>query len=391
MADAVLALNAGSSSLKFAVYRNVSGKIVPISKGEVEEIGTAPHFVARDSAGVVLIEKRWQSETFARLLGELLAWVDRHLGDDRLVGIGHRVVHGGRDYTAPVLVSGAVLTALEALTPLAPLHQPHSLAPMRAIATLRPGLPQIACFDTAFHHTMPPVATRFALPREYEDAGVRHYGFHGLSYEYIAGRLRDVAPRLAAGRVIVAHLGNGASLCAMRAGVSIDTTMTFTALDGLVMGTRCGAIDPGVLLYLQQARGMEVAAIEDLLYHRSGLLGVSGISADMRTLIASDDPHAAAAIELFCWRIARETSALTAALGGLDGIVFTAGIGEHVATVRDMACAHLAWLGVAIDGDANARGETRISTTASHVTVLVIPTDEEAMIARHTRDVLQSL
>jgi len=385
MADAVLALNAGSSSLKFAVYRNVSGKIVPISKGEVEEIGTAPHFVARDSAGVVLIEKRWQSETFARLLGELLAWVDRHLGDDRLVGIGHRVVHGGRDYTAPVLVSGAVLTALEALTPLAPLHQPHSLAPMRAIATLRPGLPQIACFDTAFHHTMPPVATRFALPREYEDAGVRHYGFHGLSYEYIAGRLRDVAPRLAAGRVIVAHLGNGASLCAMRAGVSIDTTMTFTALDGLVMGTRCGAIDPGVLLYMAQQRNLSPDDIEHLLYEKSGLLGVSGLSGDMRVLLASDLPRAREAIELFVFRVARETAALAASLGGLDGFIFTAGIGEHAPEIRAAVCERLRWLGVVpgspkgslIDG-------SRISAPGSQVEVHVIPTDEDAMIGQHT-------
>jgi acetate kinase len=305
MADAVLALNAGSSSLKFAVYRDVSGKIAPISKGEIEGIGTAPHFVARDADGVARIEKRWPSATFARLLGELLGWVDHHLGDDRLVAVGHRVVHGGRDYTAPVRVTGAVMAALEALTPLAPLHQPHSLAPMRSITALRPGLPQIACFDTAFHHTMPPVATRFALPREYEDLGVRHYGFHGLSFEYIARRLREVAPRLAAGRVVVAHLGNGASLCAMRAGVSVDTTMTFTALDGLMMGTRCGTIDPGVLLYMARQQNLSPDDIEHLLYEKSGLLDVPGLSGNMRVLLASDLTRAREAVELFVFRIAR--------------------------------------------------------------------------------------
>jgi acetate kinase len=249
-------------------------------------------------------------------------------------------------------------------------------------------LPQVACFDTAFHRTMPELARRFALPRDLSESGVERYGFHGLSYEYIAGALREHAPDLAMGRVVIAHLGNGASLCALRAGRSVDTTMGFTALDGLPMGTRCGAIDPGVLLYLQQARGMDAAAVEDLLYHRCGLLGVSGVSADMRTLIASGDPHAAAAIELFCWHIARQTAALTVALGGLDGIVFTAGIGAHTPLVRARACAHLSWLGAAIDDAANARGDRRISSADSRIAVLVIPTDEEAMIARHTQAVL---
>jgi acetate kinase len=381
MADAVLALDAGSSSLKFAVYREVSGKIVPLSKGKIEEIGTAPHFVARDVNGATLTEKNWPAATFETLLGELLGWVDHHLGDDKLAAAGHRVVHGGRDYTAPVRLTDDVLAALEALTPLAPLHQPHSLAPMRAITRLRPGLPQIACFDTAFHHTMPAVATRFALPREYEDAGVRHYGFHGLSYEYIARRLREVAPRLAAGRVIVAHLGNGASLCAMRDGVSIDTTMTFTALDGLVMGTRCGAIDPGVLLYMAQQRKMSPDDIEHLLYEKSGLLGVSGLSGDMRVLLASDLPRAREAIELFVFRIGRETAALAASLGGLDGFVFTAGIGENAPEIRAAVCERLRWLGI-VPGTETAG--SLISAPGSRVEVHVIPTDEDAMIGQHT-------
>ena len=395
MSDALLTINAGSSSIKFALF-TLAGDAPPqqIVGGSVEKIGSAPHFFAHDTAGAEIGAKQWPANadtSHEDVLAFLLPWIETHLGQARLVAVGHRVVHGGRKLAEPVLITPSVLAELESLVPLAPLHEPHNISAIRAVASVRPKLPQVACFDTAFHRTMPDVARRFALPRDLTESGIERYGFHGLSYEYIAGALRERAPALAAGRVVVAHLGNGASLCALRNGRSMDTTMGFTALDGLMMGTRCGAIDPGVLLYLQQARGMEVAAIEDLLYHRSGLLGVSGISADMRTLIASDDPHAAAAIELFCWRIAREMSALTAALGGLDGIVFTAGIGEHVATVRDMACAHLAWLGVAIDGDANARGETRISTTASRVTVLVIPTDEEAMIARHTRDVLQSL
>jgi acetate kinase len=386
MADAVLALNAGSSSLKFGVFRSTgAATIVPVSKGGIEAIGTAPHFTARDTNGAILIEKRWPSATFATVLGELLEWIDHHLGADRLVAVGHRVVHGGRDYTAPVRLTDEVLAALEALTPLAPLHQPHSLAPVRAITALRPGLAQIGCFDTAFHRTMPAVATRFALPREFEDEGVRHYGFHGLSYEYIAQRLRQVAPRLAAGRVIVAHLGNGASLCAMLSGHSIDTTMTFTALDGLMMGTRCGAIDPGVLLYLLQQKTLSPAELEHLLYEKSGLLGVSGLSSDMRVLLASDLPHAREAVELFVFRIARETAALAASLGGLDGFVFTAGIGEHAPEIRAAVCERLRWLGVTTGPEV----DSLISAPGSRVEVHVIPTDEEAMIGQHTLETLE--
>ena len=266
----------------------------------------------------------------------MIGWAEGHLGADRLIAVGHRVVHGGPDHYRPERATAALLDALDRLTPLAPLHEPHNIAPIRAIAAARPNLLQVACFDTAFHHTMPKVATRFALPREYEQAGVRRYGFHGLSYEYIAGRLREIAPELAKGRVIAAHLGNGASLCAMLDGQSVDTTMGFTALDGLVMGTRSGNLDPGVILYLEQERGLSAKQVETLLYEQSGLLGVSGgLASDMRTLLASDDPHAKEAIELFVYRIAREIGALTSSLGGLDGLVFTAGIGEHAPEIRE--------------------------------------------------------
>ena len=389
MTDAVLALNAGSSSLKFAVFKSgADGEVVAVSRGEIEGIGTAPHFIVHDAGGAILEEKRWPdgaAPSHESLVDGLLGWVDRHLGDDGLVAAGHRVVHGGRDFTAPLRLTGDVLAALEALTPLAPLHQPHSLMPVRAINALRPGLPQIACFDTAFHHTMPAVATRLALPRAYAEEGVRRYGFHGLSYEYIARRLRQVAPRLASGRVVVAHLGNGASLCAMRDGRSIDTTMGFTALDGLVMGTRCGAIDPGVLLYMLRQKGLSPHEVEQVLYQRSGLLGISGMSSDMRTLLASDQPHAREAVESFVFRVARETAALAASLGGLDGFVFTAGIGEHAAEIRTAVCERLRWMGV-VPGTAPAA--SCISAPESRVEVHVIPTDEEAMIARHTLKVL---
>jgi acetate kinase len=397
MADAVLALNAGSSSIKFALYRVAVGRVLDLAaRGAVEGIGTAPRFTARDAAGATLADKKWPDGTsrgHEALLGDLLDWLDAQLGADRLLAAGHRVVHGGGTFAAPVRVTAEVIEALERLTPLAPLHQPHSLSPIRAMLALRPGLPQIACFDTAFHRTMPPVAARFALPREYEQAGVRRYGFHGLSYEYIAGRLREVAPGLAAGRVVVAHLGNGASLCAMRDGRSIDTTMSFTALDGLVMGTRCGTLDPGVVLYMLQQKSLSPGEVEDLLYRRSGLLGVSGVSSDMRELLASADPRAREAIELFVFRIAQQTAALVAALEGLDGFVFTAGIGERAAPIRAMVGERLGWLGLAIDPAANQRANGRragvISTAQSRVEVWVAATDEERMIARHALDTLR--
>jgi acetate kinase len=391
MPDAVLALNAGSSSLKFALFEPHRVTLDAVFRGEIDCIGEHPRLLAKDSGGKTLVDRSWLDETARTqesLLGDLLDWIDHHLGSDRLLAVGHRVVHGGAEFTQPVRVSSSILAAIDALTPLAPLHQPRSLAPIRAIHRLRPGLAQIACFDTAFHCTMPAVATRLPIPFAYAEEGIRRYGFHGLSYEFISRRLREVAPRLAAGRVIAAHLGSGASLCALVHGASIDTTMGFTALDGLMMGTRTGAIDPGVLLYLLQQKNLSAHALEDLLYKKSGLLGVSGVSSDMRTLRASADPRAAQAIESFVYRAAREIAALTASLGGLDGLVFTGGIGEHDAPFRAAVCARLEWLGVIVADPTPAPGATRISTPDSPVEVHVVPTDEEATIARHVMDVI---
>ena len=388
MPDAILTLNSGSSSIKFSLFEIArSDQLTVASAGEIEGIGSGPHFIARDRAGAALAERRWPdpNQPFQSLLEAIIAWAERHLGADTLIAVGHRIVHGGPHHNRPERVTSGLLDVLDELTPLAPLHIPHNIAPIRAIAAARPGLPQVVCYDTAFHHGMPSVAARFALPREFEAAGVRRYGFHGLSYEYIAGRLRDDAPDLARGRVIAAHLGNGASLCAMLAGRSIDTTMGFSALDGLVMGTRSGDLDPGVILWLEDQRGLTTRQVEDLLYNRSGLLGVSGgIGSDMRILLASTDPPAKEAIELFTYRMAREIGALVSSLDGLDGIVFTAGIGEHSYAIREMVCARLGWLGVVIDPSANAQDAAVISTSASRVSVRVIPTNEEAMIARHT-------
>jgi acetate kinase len=393
MADAVLTINAGSSSLKFAVWRIGADDRPSLSaKGQVEGIGTSPRLAAEDAAGRVLVERRWQGDRslghaeFFRVIG---GWLREHLGEAALLGVGHRVVHGGVDHAAPVRIDPTVMARLEALCPLAPLHQPHNLAGIRAVAAARPELPQVACFDTAFHRSHPELADWFALPRRFYDDGIRRYGFHGLSYEYIAGALAEVAPEIAEGRVVVAHLGSGASMCALHGGRSVDSTMGFTALDGLPMGTRCGALDPGVVLHLMRAYGMDADAIERLLYQDCGLKGVSGIGNDMRTLLASDDPHAAQAIDLFVWRIGRELGALAGVLGGLDGLVFTAGIGERSAEIRARVCARAAWLGIALDEAANRAGGPRISAAASKVAVYAIPTDEELMIARHTLAVLR--
>lgn len=390
MGDAVLTFNSGSSSLKFSLFEiGQSSQLKLVAKGEVEEIDSAPHFFVRDTNGALLAEQSWQrQQNFQSVLASIITWTEGHLGGDQLIAVGHRIVHGGPDHDRPEIVTADLLDELDRLTPLAPLHVPRNLAPVRAIAAEKPSLTQVVCFDTAFHHSMPAVATRFALPREYEAAGVRRYGFHGLSYEYISRRLHEVAPDVANGRVIAGHLGNGASLCAMKQGRSIDTTMGFTALDGLVMGTRCGAIDPGVIIYLEEERGLTAKQVEDLLYRRSGLLGVSGISSDMRTLVASRDPRAKEAIDLFVYRVAREIGALTNSLGGLDGLVFTAGIGEHAPEIRALACDRLKWLGVELDSHANGRNAALISAPSSRVAVWVIPTDEEAMIARHTLDVV---
>jgi acetate kinase len=388
MSDAILVLNAGSSSIKFALFE---GHVRPshealICDGEVDGIGHRAHFVARDGAGKSLTDQDiQQAASHEGALAALLKWVDRQFPASRLIAAGHRVVHGGSIYIAPVRIDASVVRELRRLIPLAPLHQPHSLAAIDAIAKLHPDLAQVACFDTAFHHTQPALAAAFALPRAITAEGVRRYGFHGLSYEYIAGVLPDVLGAVAAdGRVVVAHLGAGASLCAMHRRQSVATTMGFTPLDGLVMASRCGDLDPGVILYLMQEKGMTAQAVTDLLYHASGLLGVSGISDDMRTLLASDDPHASEAVELFAYRIGRELGSLAASLGGLDALVFTAGIGEHAAEIRRRVCEYAAWLGVELDHAANAADRTRITASASKTSAWVIPTNEDLMIARHT-------
>ena len=391
MTSAVLTLNAGSSSLKFALFEVAEGRdLKPTLRGQVEGIGAQPHLIARDGAGAVAAEHRWPGGgrlTQEDFLGEVFACADDHLGGDRLSAVGHRIVHGGAGYWRPTVIDDAVLAALDGLCPLAPLHQPHNLAAVRAVRSVRPGLPQVACFDTAFHQGHADVVTRFALPRAWHDQGVRRYGFHGLSYEFVAGRLAELDPALAAGKVIIAHLGAGASLCALEAGRSVDTTMGFTALDGLVMGTRCGSLDPGVILYLLQQGGLTPEAVQELLYEHSGLLGVSGLSSDLRTLQASPDPKARQAIELFTFRIAREAGALMASLGGLHGVVFTAGIGENAPAIRAAVAERLAWAGLTLDAAANAAGAGCISTPASRLKAWVIPTDEETMVARHTVDV----
>jgi len=386
--ECIIVLNAGSSSVKFAVYEGI-GTFTMLSKGQVEGIGTAPRLKARLADGTVL-ERAWPAEGFDhdKAIGALLELGPTLTAGHHAIAIGHRVVHGGVAFDRPVVVTDAVLAQLTALEPLAPLHQPHNLAAIRVALRRVAHLPQVACFDTAFHRVQPPLAQEFALPRKFGEAGIRRYGFHGLSYDYISRRLAEVAPGLAKGRVIVGHLGNGASLCAIHAGRSIASTMGFTAVDGLVMGTRCGAIDPGVLLHLMDVYGMDARAIERLIYRESGLLGVSGVSSDMRTLRASADPHAKEAIDLFVYRIVREIGSLTAALGGLDGLVFTAGIGENDPATRAEVVAGCGWLGLAVDPARNASGADRISPDGTKAAVWVIPTDEEVMIARYTADLI---
>ena len=363
MNDYALVLNAGSSSLKFAVFARSGGSWREDTHGQIEGSGTAA-------------------------LAELGAGLRARLGGARIVGIGHRVVHGGSRYTAPAVVTERVLEDLRALVPLAPLHQPHNLAPIEAFREQLPGVPQVACFDTSFHRGQPAVAELVPLPRRIRDAGVQRYGFHGLSYEYIASVLPQVAPEIADGRVIVAHLGNGASLCALRARKSVDCSFGFTALDGLCMGTRPGAVDPGVILYLFQTLGLSAREVETMLYEQSGLLGISGVSNDMRTLLASEEPAARLAVDYFVYGAAKEIGAFAAVLGGVDALVFTAGIGESSVEIRRRICAASAWLGVELDAGANARHGPRISSAASRVAAWVVPTNEELMIARHTGAVL---
>jgi acetate kinase len=380
MADAIAVLNAGSSSLKFSLFAMRAGALVVEVRGQIEGLHTAPHFVARDASGHTVAERLWGEG--AKLGHEgavehLTVFLRERLVGDRLVGVGHRVVHGGPEYAHPVRVDARILRALESLVPLAPLHQPHNLSAIAALLERAPELPQVACFDTAFHRTNPEVAQRFALPVGLHEAGVRRYGFHGLSYEYVASVLSSVDEAAAAGRTVVLHLGNGSSMCALAARRSMASTMGFTALDGLPMGTRCGALDPGVMLYLMDEHGMDARAIERLLYTQSGLLGMSGLSSDMWALLASDHPRARLAIDVYAYRIRRELGSLAAALGGLDAIVFTAGIGEHAAAIRERVCRDAAWLGVALDEGANARGGPLISARDSRVRAWVIPTDEE--------------
>jgi acetate kinase len=389
MPNALLVLNAGSSSLKWSVFLDDDPPRVALS-GRIEGIPAHPRFFARTAVGVI-DEREWPGALDHRGAIEFLFGWGRTgvLGDARITAVGHRVVHGGTRFAAPVRIVAATIDALAALTPLAPLHQPHNLAAIIAVADFAPSMPQVACFDTAFHRTQPEVAQAFGLPRCYADEGVRRYGFHGLSYEYIARALPAVDARAARGRTIVAHLGNGASLCAMAGGASVASTMGFTALDGLVMGTRCGAIDPGVLLYLIERHGMDGRRLERLLYEESGLLGVSGVSSDMRDLLASADPRAAEAVDLFVYRVGREIGSLAAALGGVDAVVFTGGIGENAAPIRARVVRDARWLGLELDEAANVAGQARISTGGSRVAAWVLPTNEELMIALHTRRVLQ--
>jgi len=392
MNKTVLVLNAGSSSIKFAVYTSDGAEPTTRYTGEIEELGNQPHVLVKDAHGQVVEEHRWNSrgdDDHRYALEHLGNWLEPLLDEAALIGVGHRVVHGGPQYSAPTLITEQVVARLESYVPLAPLHQPANLAGIRAAAEFLPGVPQVACFDTAFHRQHPRVADQFALPVEFYDQGVRRYGFHGLSYEYIVRRLPDVAPEIAQGRVVVAHLGNGASMCAIQAGRSIDTTMSFTPLDGLPMGTRCGDLDPGVLLYLLQEKGMDPHQVQDLLYKRSGLLGMSALSNDMRALLASHDPRAREAVDYFIYRIGRELGALTAVLGGLDGLVFTAGIGENAAEVRAQVCRSAHWLGVELDEAANQHHGPRISRPNSRVSVWVVPTDEDRMIALHTIETLK--
>jgi acetate kinase len=391
--DAILVVNAGSSSVKFQIFGLATAGVPQrLVKGQMDGIGTRPRLRAENSDGSSLADKAYRPQEIPDVPAAIDATADwlRETQRFRLLAVGHRVVHGGPSYDRPVVVDQKVLKHLEQYNCLAPLHQPNNLAPIRSLLSRRPELPQVACFDTAFHRTHPAVADRYAIPERFYEEGVRRYGFHGLSYEYIAGRLREVAPEISEKRVIVAHLGSGASMCALSGGKSIESTMGFTALDGIPMGTRPGQIDPGILLYLLTEKGMAPKDLENLLYRESGLKGLSSISNDMRVLEASDDPAAALAINYFVYRIGLNAGTLAAALGGLDAFVFTAGIGENSATIRARVAEKLDWLGISLDPAANKAGKSRISLTQSTVPLLVVPTDEELMIARHTLSLLSS-
>ena len=386
MTQAILVFNAGSSSTKFAAYEVDADELTLICKGLLDRRNEDTEFVIKDPAGKIIDKSNAAAAGSDKdVTKTLVERVEPLLGSRRLAAAGHRIVHSGPDFAAPIRVDSDMLRRLDALTPLAPLHQPGCLAPIRSLLALRPELPQVACFDTAFHQDLAPIYRHFPLPLEFEAKGIRRYGFHGLSFEYIAHRL--LRPQA---RSVIAHLGSGASLCAIHHGKSVNTTMSLTPLDGVVMATRSGAIDPGLLLYLLQSQHMSASAIEDLLYRKSGLLGVSGISADMRTLLASGDPRARQAVDQFCARIAEQIAVMTSSIGGIDVLVFTAGIGENSPDIRRDICARLQWMGVQLDDSANTQGRDRISTRESQVEVLIIPTDEEIMIAQHTRGVVLS-
>src|SRR5262245_49503291 len=387
----VLVLNAGSSSLKFCVYRTAASDPWPLeARGQIEGIGTSARFSAKDGAGTVLHDERPGDSVrdMAAALDALAKWLRSRFHGAKVLGVGHRVVHGGPRYEAPALVTPALMNELKSLTPLAPLPQPYNLAAIDAVSQRLPDVPQVACFDTSFHRGHQAVVDLVPLPADIRAKGVQRYGFHGLSYEYIASVLPRVAPEIAAGRVIVAHLGSGASLCAMKNGLSVDSSLGFTALDGLCMGTRPGALDPGVTLHLFQGLGLSAKEVETLLYKKSGLLGISGISNDMRDLLGKSDLNAKLAVDYFVYRVAKEIGALTAVLGGIDGLVFTAGIGENSAEIRQRICEASSWLGIELDAAANSRKGPRISTPASRVSAWMIPTNEELMIARHTGAIL---
>jgi acetate kinase len=393
MREPILVINAGSSSIKFSVFETTEDRFLAAGPhGQVEGIGTSARFEVTDAQGRQLAERSVAGNDHLAAITAIQDWFSSHPGGEAgFAGVGHRVVHGGSEFSQPVLIDERVIGALEALVPLAPLHQPHHIAAIRAVAAAAPGVPQIACFDTAFHHAQPALARQFALPRELTAKGVRRYGFHGLSYEYIVSALPRIAPDYAHGKLVVAHLGNGASLCAIESGRSIATTMGFTPVDGLVMGTRTGLLDPGVILYLQQHEGMTAKEIETLIWEQSGLLGVSGLSSDMRELLTSDRPEAKDAIDLFVYRVGRELGSMAAALSGLDGLVFTGGIGEHAAEIRARVCRDAQWLGITPDEVANTAGGPCISTRGSTASAWVIPTDENLMVARHTRRLIDNL
>jgi acetate kinase len=390
MERAIAVINAGSSSQKFSIFFDRNGEFHPLFRGQLDGLFTKPRFVVRNQAGETVDEKSWLEGTrlgHEGAIDHLFQWANeqrKKLGGLRLAAVGHRVGHGGLKYCEPVRVDDGVLAELERLIPLVPLHQPYNLAPIKALRARRPEMPQVACFDTAFHRAQPATAQTLALPRIYTEKGIRRYGFHGISYEYIASVLPQYDARAAGGRAVVAHLGNGSSLCALQKSRSVATTMGFSSLDGVPMGTRCGSLDPGVILLMLDHLHMDARAIETMLYKESGLLGVSGISSDMRTLLASSDPRAAEAVDLYVYRIGREIGSLAAALGGLDALIFTAGIGENSPAIRARVCRNASWLGVELDETANDAGGPRISRGDSRVAAWVIPTNEELMIARHT-------